>query len=121
MRTSFITISLRKLFIKSLINSYNNIKHCLINACGELITGLYIDRINRLTYRERLSGLHIKNRKLHMLISRKFTTTSNFKVPISKFDIANFIREGKHGLEQSFINKNKNQRKYLAANLESIN
>ena len=25
------------------------------------------------------------------------------------------------GLEQSFINKNKNQRKYLAANLESIN
>ena len=25
------------------------------------------------------------------------------------------------GLEQSFINKNKNQRKYLDANLESIN
>ena len=56
--------------IKSPIHSYNDIKHCLISACGELLTCLDIDRINRLTYQEGLSGLHIKNRKLFLLISR---------------------------------------------------
>ena len=57
MRASFITISLRKSFsnIKSLTYSYSDIKHCLINACGQLLTRLYIERINSLTYREKLS------------------------------------------------------------------
>ena len=46
--------------IKSLILSYNDIKHCLINACRQFLMRLYTDRINRLTYQKRLSGLHIK-------------------------------------------------------------
>ena len=110
--------------IKSLIHSYNNIKHCLINACEQLLKRLYIDRINRLTYLERLSSLRIKNRKLHMLISWKSPTTSNFKIPIVNLTLQ-ILSERERiqlepGLEQNFINKNKSQRKYLSANLESI-
>ena len=60
-----------------------------------------------------------------MLTSRKSPTASNFKVPIVNLT-SRILSERERmqlglGLEQSFINKNKNRRKYLAANLESIN
>ena len=111
--------------MKSLIHSYNDIKHCLINVCAQLLTCLYIDRISRLTYQERLSGLHIKNRKVHMLISQKSPTESNFKIPIVNLTSQTLSQRERAqlelALEQSFINKNKNQQKCLGANLESIN
>ena len=59
-----------------------------------------------------------------MLISRKSPTASNFKVPIVNLTSRILSERERMQLElgqQSFINKNKNQRKYLAANLESIN
>ena len=77
----------------------------------ELCTRLCIDRINRLTYRERLSGLRIKNISLHMLISRK-STASNFKVSIVNLTSRILSEEERMqlelGLEQSFKNKDKN-------------
>ena len=85
---------------------------------------LYIDRINRLAYQERLSDLRIKNSKLHILISRKSLTASNFKAPIVNLTSQTLSEKERMqlelGLEQSFINKNKNQRKYLTANLNQL-
>ena len=107
------------------MHSYNDINNCFINACGQYLTRLYIDRINRLTYRARLSRLRIKNRKLHVLISQKSTTARNFKVPIVNLTSPVLSERERMqlelGFEQSFINKNKNLQNYLAANFESIN
>ena len=55
----------------------------------------------------------------------KSLTASNFKIPIVNLTSRNLSERERMklelGLEQSFIKKNKNQRKYLDANLESIN
>ena len=51
----------------------------------------------------------------------KISYRVQFKKSHSKFDTTRERTQLELGSEQSFINKNKNQRKYLDANLESIN
>ena len=83
-------IEIHSVNIKSLIHSHNYIKHCVIYLCGQSLTRLYIDRIKRLTYRERLSGLHIKNKKF---LPQKCPYAPTFKSP--KVNLTSRILSGR--------------------------
>ena len=72
----------------------------------------------------KLESLKTKNKKLHWLLKSKKQQQIQYKVPIvnlSNHELSrNELRQLQLGLEYSFIDKNKNQKTRLAANLETI-
>ena len=77
--------------------------------------------------RERLFSLKTKNKKLEVLISKapkREKVSDSYKTPINNSSTIELILEESKqlnlGLEYSFVDKNKNIKKFLAANFESI-
>ena len=74
--------------------------------------------------RERLESFRRKNKKLFNLTKRRTKENVDYKVPI--INLSNYqlnkkeYNQLKMGLNHCFINKDKNQKKHVAANMESI-
>ena len=77
-------------------------------------------------YRERLVSFKTKNRKLATLIAKqgdsyKSSTYSTPLINISSIELtSDETNQFKFGLHYSFVDKNKNIKKYLAANFEPL-
>ena len=110
--------------LKSFIKEYNTLLIYMINNYGKTFCNIITNRImNRLRESRKLS-LKTKNKKPRRLIELKQPPPQHNQVPIvnlTKYVLSTVERlQLELGLEYSFISKSKNQRKFLAANLESI-
>ena len=110
--------------LKSFIKEYNTLLIYMINNYGKTFCNIITNRImNRLRESRKLS-LKTKNKKPRRLIELKQPPPQHNQVPLvnlTKYVLSTVERlQLELGLEYSFISKSKNQRKFLAANLESI-
>ena len=113
-----------KNMLKSLIKEYNMLLIYMINNYGKTFCNIITNRIMNRLRESRMVSLKTKNNKLKRLIELKQPLPQHNQVPIvnlTKYVLSAVERSQLElGLEYSFINKSKNQRKFLAANLESI-
>ena len=83
-------------------------------------------RLLNISYRERVESFKTKNRKLATLIAKqddsyKSSTYSTLLINLSSNELtSDEINQFKFGLHYSFVDKNKNIKKHLAANFESL-
>ena len=110
--------------LKSLIKEYNMILINMINNYGKTLCNIIANRIMNRLREPRTVSSKTKNNKLKRLIELKQPLPQHNHVPIvnlTKYVLSAVERSQLElGLEYSFINKSKNQRKFLAANLELI-
>ena len=87
---------------------------------------IFKKRLLYILYHERLDSFKTKNRKLATLIAKqddsyKSSTYSTPLINLSSIELtSDEINQFKFGLHYSFVDKNKNIKKHLAANFESV-
>ena len=110
--------------LKPLIKEYNTLRIYMINNYGKTFCNIITNHIMNRLRESRMLSLKTKNKKLRCLIELKQPPPQYDQVLIvnlTKYVLSTVERSQLElGLEYSFINKSKNQRKFLAANLESI-
>ena len=108
---------------KLLISKHHYIMIKLKDKCGTLLISAVLRHISTIQQKERMVSFKTKNHKLVRLIQAK-TPLSNYRVPIinlSDYDLSEVERKQLQlGLEYSFVNKNRDLKKNLAANLETL-
>ena len=96
----------------------------MINNYGKTFCNIITNHIMNRLRESRMLSLKTKNKKLRRLIELKQPPPQYDQVPIvnlTKYVLSTVERSQLElGLEYSFINKSENQRRFLAANLESI-
>ena len=106
-----------------LIKTQRELNKQLKQVCGEMLCRILIKKVFYFLSKERYSMFQTKNRKLRFLLQYKQKNVT-FSVPIvnlSDHSLTKLEKEQlKLGLEHSYIDKNKHQRKFLAANFETI-
>ena len=110
--------------LKSFIKEFNTLLIYMINNYGKTFCNIITNRIMNRLRESRMLSLKTKNKRLRRLIELKQPPPQHNQTPIvnlTKYVLSTVERSQLElGLEYSFINKSKNQRKFLAANLESI-
>ena len=126
-----------KFIMKSHLNKHYKTLHHLIekqrfilllikNSAGKLLSKVIHNNVRNTLSKKRLNSFITKNKKIYKLINLKQKYDKiNFAVPI--INLSNYrlnheeINQLKLGLDYSFVDRNKNVKKILAANIESIN
>ena len=101
-------------------------KDRMVNMIGITFTLLLLKRISKEQYKHRMFSLQTKNKKLKRLIDLKVKNSNinNFSVPV--INISSYVltekehNHLKYGLKYCFIDRNKNVKKYLSAELETL-
>ena len=110
--------------LKFLLKEYNTPLTYMINNYGKTCCNIITNPIMNRLRESRILSLKTKNKKLRHLTELKQPPPQHNQVPIvnlTKYVLSTVERSQLElGLECSFINKSKNQRKFLAANVESI-
>ena len=95
----------------------------LKDECGVQLIATVLRHISAIQQKERMDSFKTKNHKLARLIQVK-TPMSSYKVPIinlSDYELSQVERKQLQlGLEYRFVNKNRDLKKNLAANLETL-
>ena len=95
----------------------------LKDECGTLLIAAVLRHISAIQQKERMDSFKTKNHKLARLIQAK-TPLPIYRVPIinlSDYELSEVERKQLQlGLEYSFVNKNRDLKKNLAANLETL-
>jgi len=109
--------------LTELIYEEREINSQLERKCGYKLCQILILKIKNVLLSERIDNITTKNKKLYRLIKATVNKTT-YRVPLinlSDHELNNHEENQlRFGLEQSFVYKNKNQRKFLAANLETL-
>ena len=110
--------------IRDLRLEYNTVKDKVEGEIGPTFTDIMLKSISKSLQRERLESFRTKNKKFFNLTKRKTKENVDYKVPIinlSNYQLnENEYNQLKMGLNHCFINKDKNLKNHIAANMESI-
>ena len=110
--------------LKSFIKECNTLLIYMINNYEKMFCNIFTNRIMNRLRESRMVSLETKNKKLRCLIELKQPLPQHKQVPIANLTkcILSVLKRSQLELwlDYSFINKSKNQRKFLEANLESI-
>ena len=110
--------------IRDLRLEYNTVKDKVEGEIGPMFTDIMLKSISKSLQRERLESFRTKNKKFFDLTKRKTKENVDYKVPI--INLSNYqlnekeYNQLKMGLNHCFINKDKNLKNHIAANMESI-
>ena len=107
--------------LKSLLKEYNTPLTYMINNYGKTCCNIITNPIMNRLRESRILSLKTKNKKLRHLTELKQPPPQHNQVPI--VNLTKYVGRVERsqlelGLEYSFMNKSKNQTKFLAANLE---
>ena len=104
--------------LKSFIKEFNTLLIYMINNYGKTFCNMITNRIMNRLRESRMLSLKTKNKRLRRLIELKQPPPQHNQAPIvnlTKYVLSTVERSQLElGLEYSFINKSKNQRKFLA-------
>ena len=113
--------------LKEIANKHRTLGQELVKKVGSIRYKILLKHVSSSLQRERLSSFKTKNKKLQVLISKahkREKVSDSFKTPIiNLLNIEVTLEESKQlntGLEHRSVHKNKNIKKFLAANFESI-
>ena len=112
--------------LRRVIKSLSIDKGNMVNLIGITFTLLLLKRIYKEQYKHRMLSLQTKNKKLKRLIDLKVNNSNinNFSVPVINLS-SHVLTEKEHnhlkyGLKFCFIDRNKNVKKHLSAELETL-
>ena len=113
--------------LKEITNKHRALDQELVKKVGSIRYKILLKHMSSSLQWERLFSFKTKNKKLEVLISKahkREKVSGSYKTPfINLSHIELTLEESKQlnlGLEYSFVDKNKNIKKFLAANFESI-
>ena len=103
----------------SLMKSLSKDKDSIFNMIGASFTLVLLKRISKEQYKHRMLSFQTKNEKLKRLIDLKIKNSNinNFSAP---FINLSFHVLTEYGLKYCVIDRNKNVKKYLSAELETL-
>ena len=114
-----------KINLSSLTSKLQECKDDLVISFGKIFAGILDRNIIKINQTERIKSFKTKNKKLKLLLKKaERKTTTKYSVPIinlSTYQLTDIeYQHLKLGLDYSYIDKNKNTRKFLAANFETL-
>ena len=111
--------------LSSLTSKLWECKDDLIISFGKILASILEHKIIKINRAEIIKSFKTKNKKLKFLLKKaERKTITKYSVPVinlSTYHLKNIeYQQLKLGLDYSYINKNKNTRKFLAANFETL-
>ena len=105
--------------LSRVIKSLSKDKDSIVNMIGESFTLVLLKRISKEQYKHRMLSFQTKNEKLKCLIDSKIKNSNinNFSAPFINLSY-HVLTE--YGLKYCVIDRNKNVKKYLSAELETL-